>query len=108
MLKAGGVSSPDIERVLSVAKANGALGGKLVGAGGNGGAVIVLARQSELVKITRTLEAEKFTVYAVVFARKGASLDSVNINKTGKLSGCFARLQLTDLESKPTKSRVLN
>ena len=87
MLKAGGVSSPDIERVLSVAKANGALGGKLVGAGGNGGAVIVLARQSELVKITRTLEAEKFTVYAVVFARKGASLDSVNINKTGKLSG---------------------
>ena len=75
LLRDAGVSSEDIEECLSVAKGAGALGGKLIGAGGNGGAVIILCKNEKIASVKNALEQNKFTVYPFNFASKGASVD---------------------------------
>ncbi len=76
MLKAAGVSSASIEKVLSVSKKAGALGGKLIGAGGNGGAAIVLCLEKDAKKVCAALKREKYSFVPVEFARVGAKLEN--------------------------------
>lgn len=75
LLREAGVSSEDIEECLKIAKENGALGGKLIGAGGNGGAVIILCKNEKVSSVKNALEQNKFTVYPFNFASRGASVD---------------------------------
>ena len=56
LLKNGGVSTQDIEQVIKVAMDNGALGAKLTGAGGLGGAVIVYAYEKDFDNIQKLLK----------------------------------------------------
>ena len=61
LLNALGVSSPELERVLAVARGAGALGAKLSGAGG-GGAILALAsgNEAELVEALRAAGCPAF------------------------------------------------
>ncbi len=77
LLKKSSVSSPDIEEAVSVSKRNGALGAKLVGAGGVGGAVIALCMQEKTRSVTNALAEKGFNSWTVKFAEKGACVDSM-------------------------------
>lgn len=74
LLRARGVSSAGIEKAVSIALSNGAYGAKLAGAGGNGGAVIVLAPASCAALASR-LEKAGFAVRRMSFAAVGARLE---------------------------------
>lgn len=76
LLAESGVSSEGIEAVLKVAKNEGAFGGKLIGAGGNAGAVIVLVPQDKSPKIAFGLASAGFKSYEVSFAKRGAGIDA--------------------------------
>ncbi len=75
LLRDSGVSSDGIEQVISVAKVAGAYAGKLIGAGGNGGAVIVLCPTAKTGAVTKALAADGFKTYAVQFSKCGAGAD---------------------------------
>jgi len=77
LLRKSGVSSPEIEEVVSTSKKNGALGAKLVGAGGVGGAVIALCEKEKTRLITNALKQKGFNTWIVKFAEKGACIDNV-------------------------------
>lgn len=72
LLRERGVSSAGIEKAVSIALAGGAYGAKLAGAGGNGGAVIILA-PSSCAALGRRLARAGFAVRQVSFAAKGVS-----------------------------------
>lgn len=74
LLALSGVSSDSIEKARTVAKENGALGSKLTGAGGSGGAVIVYAYIDDIVKIKDALEKNGFGTLDVAPARYGARI----------------------------------
>ncbi len=77
LLKARGVSSVGIERTIDAALSAGAYGAKLTGAGGNGGAVLVLCEAKLAEKISGALEEwPRFPSYPVSLASRGAAVDS--------------------------------
>ncbi len=69
------VSTPDIDEAIFTAKGAGALGGKLIGAGGPGGSLIMLARNEDMAEIQKALENRGFESWPVQLARKGPNLD---------------------------------
>lgn len=69
------VSTPDIDEAIGLAKGAGALGGKLIGAGGTGGSLIVLARAKDLEAIRARLAENKFLSWPVKFASKGPAIE---------------------------------
>lgn len=71
LLKEAGVSSPGIEKALHLCKENGALGGKLTGAGGEGGACFALVPKENLQKILQFLGAAGFEAVEAAFDDKG-------------------------------------
>lgn len=77
LLRKSDVSSPGIEEVISISKKNGALGAKLVGAGGEGGAVIALCGKEKVHSVMNALKEKGFNSWTVTFAEKGACIDSV-------------------------------
>lgn len=69
------VSTPDFDEALATAKAAGALGGKLVGAGGPGGSLIVLAGTADVPGIQAVLREKRFESWPVSLAERGPALD---------------------------------
>ncbi len=63
LLKKLGASTPDIDRVIAEAKKAGSLGGKLTGAGGNGGAAIILVNKENTQSVRKAIEASGFIVF---------------------------------------------
>lgn len=70
LLAAHGVSSAGIEKCREIAFAHGALGAKLTGAGGEGGAVLVLCWQSAAGKIISELGEKGFAAAQIRLAEK--------------------------------------
>ncbi len=75
MLKEKGVSSPRIEKAVSICKSSGALGAKLSGAGGPGGVVIALAERKKAGALRSALERGGFACYEFEIAKKGAQAE---------------------------------
>jgi mevalonate kinase len=76
LLKARGVSSAGIEKAIATALAAGAYGAKMTGAGGEGGAVLVLCEEASKAKVSAALkDACGFVSYPVSLAKKGAGID---------------------------------
>ncbi len=76
LLKARGVSSVGMEKAVSSALASGAYGAKLTGAGGEGGAILVLCGKKDAGRVAKALnEASGFSSYPVSLAKKGACVD---------------------------------
>jgi len=71
MLRERDVSSPSIEKAIKICEKEGALGAKMTGAGGEGGAVIALAKEKDIKKIKNALLREKFETYEFEFSKKG-------------------------------------
>ena len=69
------VSSPGIERAVSAALASGALGAKLTGAGGDGGAVLVLCSERAVKPVEKGIAALGFGVHPLSIAQQGACAD---------------------------------
>ncbi len=69
------VTTPDIEEALLIAKGAGALGGKLIGAGGKGGSLIVLVKDDDFFSVQSALKASDFDSWPVRFASRGPGLD---------------------------------
>ena len=74
LLKQSGVSTNEIEEVRNIALENGALGTKLTGAGGPGGAVIVYCDNSNKNKIIDALNKMKYTCLDVGIAKHGPKI----------------------------------
>ena len=75
LLRESGVSAPDMEECIRIAKQAGALGGKGIGACGNGGAVIVLCEKLKQKQVERALAQNKFKAFDVVFSKRGAGVN---------------------------------
>lgn len=69
------VSTQEIEEVRDLAQKNGAYGAKLTGAGGKGGAVIVLAPAGKEQKIVKALEEKGYTAFSIEIANEGAKVE---------------------------------
>lgn len=70
LLAAHGVSSAGIEKCRGIAFAHGAYGAKLTGAGGDGGAVLVLCKERAMEKIIRALKDANFSASEIRIAGK--------------------------------------
>lgn len=70
------VSTPGIDEALVTAKKAGSLGGKLIGAGGEGGALIALVWKKDLAAIQSSLKAKGFESWPVKLAEKGPFVDN--------------------------------
>ncbi len=73
LLNSMGVSHPEIERIVHIARAKGALGAKLTGAG-MGGSVIVLAEAQRVEKIKQTMEQLGYTTYVAEIGVEGVKI----------------------------------
>lgn len=71
------VTMPEIEEVRETALRNGALGAKLTGAGGKGGAVIVLAQKEQEQNIIKKLGEIGYSSFSVEIAKEGAKVEMV-------------------------------
>lgn len=71
MLRESDVSCPLIEKAGQICNDKGALGAKLTGAGGEGGAVIALVEKKNVGKIKKALEKNKFKAYEFFISEKG-------------------------------------
>jgi len=71
------VSTPEIEEVRTISLDAGAYGAKLTGAGGKGGAVIVLAPQSEKENIIKKLEERRYGAFSIEIAKEGAKVEMI-------------------------------
>jgi len=74
LLKNGGVSTERIDEAVRIAKEHGAYGAKLTGAGGEGGAVIVLAPEKESQMLEHIFGQHKFRVFPAKPAKGGTRL----------------------------------
>ncbi len=75
LLRHGGVVTPRADRALRVAKKAGALGGKITGAGGRGGALLVYVRDADASRVERALRRAGFRVRKIRLARQGPRLE---------------------------------
>jgi len=71
LLKRAGMSTEDIENVISIAKSSNALGGKLTGAGGEGGAVIIYMHDHDLHNIQSALKDAGYDSFQISPASHG-------------------------------------
>jgi mevalonate kinase/isopentenyldiphosphate isomerase len=78
LLQKGNASTTDIDKVIETGKKAGALGGKLTGAGGQGGAAILLVPNSKAKAIEKAVEAEGFKIFAAHSTDKGVQLFEKN------------------------------
>jgi mevalonate kinase len=74
LLSDRGVSTDDIENVITIAKQNNALGAKLTGAGGKGSAVIVYAYEKDFAQIQDALKQNEYKSLCVHPAAHGVVL----------------------------------
>jgi D-glycero-alpha-D-manno-heptose-7-phosphate kinase len=74
---APGVSTPEIEKALSVARRHGAIGGKACGAGG-GGCVVIFTRDGARRTIESQLRGAGYTVLKMEIAAKGLQVRTVS------------------------------
>jgi len=70
---AQGITNPRIDKLMGIAKKNGALGGKLTGAGG-GGYMMLFCEKANQRKVTKALAAEGLSPLDFHFDKKGASI----------------------------------
>ncbi len=70
---AQGITNPRIDRLMDIAKKNGALGGKLTGAGG-GGYMMLFCEKANQRPLTKALVAEGLSPLDFHFDKKGASI----------------------------------
>ena len=73
ILSDAGVSSPGIEKMIEVAKGAGALGAKLTGTGGEGGAALIYCKETDSKAVSKALDANKFKAFEISFSTKGAN-----------------------------------
>ncbi|MBI2445909.1 hypothetical protein HYV43_05975 [Candidatus Micrarchaeota archaeon] len=71
------VTTDGIEEALRTARDAGALGGKLIGAGGEGGALVVLCLDDSVEKVQDALRGRGFASWPVQLARKGPTVDDI-------------------------------
>ena len=76
LLARDGVSTPQIESIRAISKTNGALGAKLIGAGGCGGAVIILSKENTQIQILRAARKAGYESFEMKFAERGTKLES--------------------------------
>jgi D-glycero-alpha-D-manno-heptose-7-phosphate kinase len=70
---ASGITNPRIDRLMDIAKSNGALGGKLTGAGG-GGYMMLFCEKANQKAVTKALVAEGLSPLDFHFDKKGATV----------------------------------
>ncbi len=70
---AQGITNPRIDKLMGIAKKNGAMGGKLTGAGG-GGYMMLFCEKANQNKVTKALRAEGLSPLDFHFDKKGASI----------------------------------
>jgi D-glycero-alpha-D-manno-heptose-7-phosphate kinase len=70
---AQGITNPRIDKLMDIAKQNGALGGKLTGAGG-GGYMMLFCEKANQKPLTKALVAEGLSPLDFHFDKKGASI----------------------------------
>jgi D-glycero-alpha-D-manno-heptose-7-phosphate kinase len=70
---AQGITNPRIDKLMDIAKKNGALGGKLTGAGG-GGYMMLFCEKANQKPLTKALVAEGLSPLDFHFDKKGASI----------------------------------
>ena len=75
LLREAGVSSIGIEETLDIANRSGALGGKLTGAGGRGGAALIYCRNKEAEGILGALRENGIRGVKAEFSTRGACLE---------------------------------
>jgi mevalonate kinase len=76
LLSARGVSSSGIEKAVSASLSSGALGAKLTGAGGEGGAALVLCEKKNIAEVMKKIsDAAGFSSYPLSLANRGACVD---------------------------------
>jgi D-glycero-alpha-D-manno-heptose-7-phosphate kinase len=68
-----GISDQQIERIFQLAKEGGAIGGKVMGAGG-GGCILFLAEENKKEEIKGKLEKEGIKVLPLKFVKKGVEI----------------------------------
>jgi len=78
LLRNAGVSSTAMEEVIKTALDAGALGAKLTGAGGRGGAVIALVDEETLEAVRQAIAAKSFKAHEAEFDSKGIKLDTMD------------------------------
>lgn len=71
------VTTDGIEEALRTAKEAGALGGKLIGAGGEGGALIALCFDADVSNVQDALKGRGFASWPVQLAKKGPAVDDI-------------------------------
>ncbi|MEM4222219.1 MAG: hypothetical protein QW097_02195 [archaeon] len=69
------VSTTDIERVREVALKNGAMGAKLTGAGGRGGAVIILVEEDKKEKVIKSMLELGYKTFEVQIGKEGPKVE---------------------------------
>ncbi len=74
LLKKLGASTPEIETVVEASLQAGALGAKLTGAGGKGGAVIVLVESSKKKQVEDSITRTGFSIFEAKAAGHGARI----------------------------------
>ena len=73
LLNSMGVSHPEIEKIVHIARAEGCLGAKLTGAG-MGGSVIILAEVSKTEKIKQIMDKLGYTTYVAEIGVEGVRI----------------------------------
>lgn len=74
LLSKFGVSTKEIEEVIKIAGENGAFGAKLTGAGGKGGAVIILAPENDA-KLRKALQEAGYKIFEARSVSRGTVLE---------------------------------
>ncbi|MBU1197938.1 hypothetical protein KJ765_05515 [Candidatus Micrarchaeota archaeon] len=75
LLRSTGVSGDRIEEAIALCKKNKALGAKLTGAGGRGGACFALVRNQDTETLVHALEEKRFEVSPAEFSSKGPTVE---------------------------------
>lgn len=70
------VTTPEIERVRKIALKNGAFGAKITGAGGKGGAVLILSPDNKKDDIIQHLKRENFFAFSIQVSREGPRIEN--------------------------------
>jgi len=74
LLRNAGLSTPEIEEVVSVARENNALGEKITGKGGVGGSVLVLVLEKEKARVRAAIEKRGFRVIEAPIGSGGVAV----------------------------------
>jgi len=74
LLSQAGVSTEEIEKVVGIAESHGAYGAKLTGAGGKGGAVIILAPENDE-PLLKAIKNAGYVVFSTKTAARGVRLE---------------------------------